>query len=40
MNSKLNFLIGIIAFLCTSMYSDAKGSIFMGVLKLAAKELK
>jgi hypothetical protein len=38
MNSKLNFLIGIIAFF-TSIYSDAKDLIFMGV-RLAAKELK
>jgi hypothetical protein len=38
---KTKFLIGIIiAFFCTSIYSDAKDLIFMGVLKLAAKELK
>ena len=40
MNSKLNFLIGIIAFLCTSMYSDAKGSNIYGGIEIGSKGIK
>jgi hypothetical protein len=39
MNSKLNFLIGIIAFFCTSIYSDAKSNIYGGI-EIGSKGIK
>jgi hypothetical protein len=40
MNSKLHFLIGIMAFLCNSIHSDAKEPTIYGGIEIGSKGIK